>query len=229
MLYQQLFSTERNICSMTKVREEDIDRDGKYDNLNLEIEVPLVGNEMAHHVKLFLIFDYKLSLMTDFHMETMVFIEKGGSCLGGSRLDIFGDLRLVLKEPITPYTVDTRYNTPIFKTERENFDIPSILRDYSMRNMSTHVSPISALWTFGRAPSDPFIFTVTINYPEEQVIFHASIFKGLQWAWIQYATLLLPFLYATRTLCSWVFKNGIISAGVVMDPPLMKNFPKKMY
>ncbi|XP_046384694.1 transmembrane protein 231-like [Ischnura elegans] len=227
--FHPLTSTNRHICSVTKVIEEDVDRDGKNDKIDLELEIPLIGNEKVQYVKLFLLFDYKLTQLSDFTMETMGFIEKEGSCAGGSRLDIFGDLRLLLKEPLVPYAEDMRYDYPIFKADNDMIDIPSILRAYSTRNASTHIFPMNALWTIGRGPSDPFILTVSINYTDEQVMFHASIFKQILWVWIQYLALLLPFLYISKMLCSWAFKNGIISAGVVVDPPLIRNLPKKMY
>jgi hypothetical protein len=41
-------------------REEDNNRDGKYDELYFEIQVQLLQNQDAHAVTLFLLFDYKL-------------------------------------------------------------------------------------------------------------------------------------------------------------------------
>lgn len=41
-------------------REEDNNRDGKYDELYFEIQVQLLRNQVAHAVTLFLLFDYKL-------------------------------------------------------------------------------------------------------------------------------------------------------------------------
>jgi hypothetical protein len=41
-------------------REEDNNRDGKYDELYFEIQVQLLQNQAAHAVTLFLLFDYKL-------------------------------------------------------------------------------------------------------------------------------------------------------------------------
>jgi hypothetical protein len=41
-------------------REEDNNRDGKYDELYFEIQVQLLQNQDVHAVTLFLLFDYKL-------------------------------------------------------------------------------------------------------------------------------------------------------------------------
>jgi hypothetical protein len=41
-------------------RQEDNNRDGKYDELYFEIQVQLMQNQVAHAVTLFLLFDYRL-------------------------------------------------------------------------------------------------------------------------------------------------------------------------
>jgi hypothetical protein len=58
-------------CNVFKVwilfvqsREEDNNRDGKYDELYFEIQVQLLQNQAAHGVTLFLLFDYRLYVRT---------------------------------------------------------------------------------------------------------------------------------------------------------------------
>ncbi|KAG8235417.1 hypothetical protein J437_LFUL015873 [Ladona fulva] len=225
----QFTTTEKNICSANKVLEEDIDKDGKYDYLSIEIQVPLTATEVVYHVKMFLLFDYRLSLTSNFQMESMGFIEKSSSWAGGARLDIYGDLRLHLKEPITSHGTDSRYNKTIFKAEQEVTNIQSVLDEYTRRNVSTHIFPVNALWTFGRSSTDPFILTAKIHYPEEQVVFYTSIFEALKWAWIQYLAFLWPFLYAFQVICSWVFKHRLINAGITFDPPINYGTHKKFF
>lgn len=46
--------------SLFQTREEDYNKDGKYDELNFQMEIQLKNTEAIFSVKLLLIFDYKL-------------------------------------------------------------------------------------------------------------------------------------------------------------------------
>lgn len=56
------FTYEFNYCSVVKAKEEDNNRDGKPDELSIEIKVSLPDNLSIYSVQLILIFDYVLQV-----------------------------------------------------------------------------------------------------------------------------------------------------------------------
>lgn len=59
-------------CSIVKVKELDINNDGKSDEIDFEIEIQLRDDEELFALKLLLLFDYRLSVSTIILYKTLL-------------------------------------------------------------------------------------------------------------------------------------------------------------
>ncbi|GFO05915.1 transmembrane protein 231 [Plakobranchus ocellatus] len=106
--YNNLLQSRLRI-PIVKAREEDPNRDGKYDKLNLDIEVPMLATDRVVGAKLLLFFYYRLRRFSQFHMESLAYIEYSSGVPGAS-LQVFGDLSLQQKQLLGHKGTDKRYN-----------------------------------------------------------------------------------------------------------------------
>lgn len=205
---------EHNHCTMIKSREEDNNRDGKYDELYFEIQVQLLQNQDAHAVTLFLLFDYKLYKMSSFQMESLGVIHYSSS-LPGARFDVVADLRLTQKQLLHNRGRDVRFNKTVMNMEDifpESFSLHTLLKNYAKRNVSTILKNVYPLWTVGRPADEPFFITAIIHYPEETILYKPGFWQIMKWAWIQYVSVLVIFMCVFRTVKSYVFQNQLITS-----------------
>lgn len=76
--------------------------------------------------------------------------------------------------------------------------------------MSTRFTNNYALWSYGRAPSDPFILSAQINYEVATVLYKPGFWQEIKWAWMQYFPVLVPFILLFRKIKSFIFSNHVI-------------------
>ncbi|GLH16793.1 Transmembrane protein 231 [Gryllus bimaculatus] len=211
--FSYLRSTDHNEghCAIVKSREIDNDDDGKYDELSIEFSVVLESTAI-YGIKLLLVFDYKLHAMSSLQMESLGYLQHSAG-LPGARFDATADLHLVQRKPLNSYGRDLKYNTSIIANENtlyQRFDLSTILKEYGRRRVSTILSNIYSLWTAGLSSDGPFILTVIIHYPEQNFIYRPRFWQVVKWAWMQYISVLLVFLYVFKSVKTYVFRNRLI-------------------
>ncbi|KAK6619054.1 hypothetical protein RUM44_003436 [Polyplax serrata] len=215
------FTKEFDRCSVIKSREEDNNRDGKYDELLMEIEVDMSSNIEIYTIYLIIVFDYVLQKQCLLQMESLGIVQFT-SGLPGSRFDYTGDLRLVQKQLLVTRGRDLRYNHSVFipnDNGEYDFNLNRIIRNYAKRTVSTRLDNSYQMWTSGVLLNEPFRINLNINYPEESVKYKPSFWHVMKWAWIQYFSLLFIFLNLFQRVKCYVFSNHII--------PTMKDIPWK--
>ena len=79
--------------------ENDIDRDGKMDTVEITLTMPLDRGETVQHASAMLFFDYQLGDGMSVDMEGVVFVD-GSSPISGQSMWVAGDLRLRQLKPI---------------------------------------------------------------------------------------------------------------------------------
>jgi hypothetical protein len=79
--------------------ENDIDRDGKTDTVEVTLTMPLDRGETVQHASAMLFFDYQLGDGMSVDMEGVVFVD-GSSPISGQSMWVGGDLRLRQLKPI---------------------------------------------------------------------------------------------------------------------------------
>ena len=87
-------------------REEDTNRDGILDSMDMEIRMPLRQDEEVVSVNLMLVFDVKLYTYSWLSMSGLVHVQSGG--WAGSGLNVVGDINIVQKQPLAHRGRDNR-------------------------------------------------------------------------------------------------------------------------
>ncbi|XP_069822253.1 transmembrane protein 231 isoform X3 [Dendropsophus ebraccatus] len=195
------------------VREEDKNQDGKMDQLIFNLELPLLPVENVYGVQLILTFSYQLYRMSTFVMQSMAFIQYT-SPIPGAKLSINGDLRLQQRQPLGHQGLDTTYNVSVINGTSpfaSSYDLTNIISAYQERNVTTVLSTPNPVWLVGRGTSDPFVINAVIRYPVETISYQPGFWEMIKYAWIQYVSVLLIFLWVFERVKIFVFQNQVFT------------------
>ncbi|XP_056381814.1 transmembrane protein 231 [Hyla sarda] len=195
------------------VREEDQNQDGKMDQLNFNLELPILAVENVYGVQLILTFSYQLYRMSTFVMQSMAFIQYT-SAVPGAKLYINGDLRLQQRQPLRHQGLETTYNISVINGTSpfaSSYDLTNIISAYQERNVTTFLSNPNPIWLVGRGTSDPFVINAVIRYPVETISYQPGFWEMIKYAWIQYVSVLLIFLWVFERVKIFVFQNQVFT------------------
>ncbi|NWJ01526.1 TM231 protein, partial [Crypturellus undulatus] len=217
---------ERLRVPLVSTREEDKNQDGKMDQLHFKLELPLQPAEYVVGVQLILVFSYQLHRMSTFVMQSMAFLQFF-SPLPGSHLYVNGDLKLNQKQLLNHCGLDTRYNVSVINGTSpfaSDYDLTNIIAAYQDRNVTTVLSNPNPVWMTGRAADTPFIINATIHYPVE---YQPGFWEMIKFAWIQYVSILLIFLWVFGRIKIFVFQNQVLTTTPIS--PLLPVSPLSTY
>lgn len=220
--FNNLQGTNLRIPSIS-VREEDQNQDGKFDQLSLALGLPLQSTEQVYSVQLILTFSYQLFRMSTFVMQCMAFIQHS-SPVPGSQLYINGDLRLQQRQPLSHRGINTRYNVSVINGSSpfaSAYDLTNIIGTYQERNVSTLLSNPNPVWTMVRAAGTPFQINAVIRYPMEVITYQPGFWEMIKFAWVQYVSVLLIFLWVFERIKIFVFQNQVLPTVAV--PPFKQH------
>ncbi|XP_031471440.1 transmembrane protein 231 [Phasianus colchicus] len=198
---------------LVSTREEDKNQDGKTDQLHFKLELPLQPTEHVVGVQLILIFSYHLYRMSTFVMQSMAFLQFF-SPVPGSQLYANGDLKLNQRQLLNHCGLDTRYNVSVVNGTSpfaSDYDLKNIIAAYRDRNVTTVFSDPNPIWMTGRAANTPFIIDATIHYPVEVILYQPGFWEMIKFAWIQYVSILLIFLWVFGRIKMFVFQNQVFA------------------
>ncbi|NP_001344277.1 transmembrane protein 231 isoform X1 [Mus musculus] len=201
-------------------REEDRNQDGKMDVLYFKLELPLQPTEHVLGVQLILTFSYQLHRMSTFEMQSMAFLQSSFA-VPGSQLYVNGDLRLQQKQPLSYRGLDIRYNVSVINGTSpfaQDYDLTHIVAAYQERNVTTVLSDPNPIWLVGRAAEAPFVIHAVIRYPTEVISYQPGFWEMIKFAWIQYVSILLIFLWVFERIKIFVFQNQVVTSIPVAVP-----------
>ncbi|XP_004209343.2 transmembrane protein 231 isoform X1 [Hydra vulgaris] len=198
------------------VRSYEVDQnlDGKNDFMKFEVQTPVLDNELIQSIQLLLFFDYRLYTYSNLQMESLAFISFQ-TCIPGSEFKSNGVLKFVQKYPLPHRGSLTKYDVPIIDSTSQNildFDLHNILSSYQTRNISTTFVGSYPVWRGQPSASVPFSVKLHIEYPEETIIYHPGFWQLIKFAWIQYLSILLVFIYFFHKVKTFVYKNQIFDS-----------------
>eukprot|EP00040_Diaphanoeca_grandis_P030615 m.181354 g.181354 ORF g.181354 m.181354 type:complete len:315 (-) comp32059_c0_seq3:72-1016(-) len=199
--------------------EHDENLDGIYDWLDIEAEIPLEDDERLSGVSVLLTFDYQLKEMVNLRMESVAFFDYTGVG-SGSELSVDGPLVLKQKDSLSWSGTRTVYNTPVINTsstDAESFDFAKVLRDYANRNETTVYEPSFAVWKADRGAGQPFTLKMRVRYDSQRLCFRPQFLQELKFGWIQYLSILVPFIVWFDYVRWFVFSNNIVSSVTQLD------------
>lgn len=220
--FNSLLQSNLRIPQVTSY-ELDVNRDGLNDELSLNISLPLTSTEQVVRTQLIVIFDYKLFRMSRFQMESLIYVSQS-SPLSGSGVKVIGDLNMYQRTPLFHRGVDSRYNYSIINSGSSfasDYDIFSILRNYSQRNVTTRLENSYSVWTPGRIATQPFTLNLTVSYPTEIIVYQPGFWELIKWGWVQYSTILLLFLWVFKRINRTVFEGNVFNT--VMQQPKVRH------
>ncbi|XP_016351560.1 transmembrane protein 231-like [Sinocyclocheilus anshuiensis] len=214
--FNRLIGDNLRIPSVS-VQEEDRDQDGKSDFLVLQINIPLKPEEQMFGIQLLLTFSYQLFRMSTVVMQTLAFVQHS-SPVPGSQLFICGDLKLNQRTPLPHRGLHSTYNVSLIDGSSlfaSTYDLPNIIRLYQQRNLTTYLSGVIPVWTVGRAANSPFQISAQINYTVEIITYRPGFWEMIKFAWIQYVSVLLIFLWVFQHIQTFVFQNQVLPTTAV--------------
>ncbi|NWY56363.1 TM231 protein, partial [Chionis minor] len=201
---------ERLRVPLLWAREEDKNQDGKMDQLHFKLELPLQPTEHVVGVQLILLFSYQLYRMSTLVMQSMAFLQFF-SPVPGSQLYMNGDLKLNQRQLLNYCGLDTRYNVSVVNGTSpfaRDYDLTNIIAAYRERNVTTVFSDPNPVWMTGRATDTPFIINATIRYPP-------GFWEMIKFAWIQYVSILLIFLWVFGRIKMFLFQNQVLTTTTI--------------
>jgi len=191
-------------------REEDINRDGLLDSLDMEIKMPLQQGEEIVSVSLILLFDVKLYKYSWVSMTGLVYLQSGG--WSGSGVNIVGDVDIVQRQPLAHRGRDNRFSASPVPENSEfptDFHIPTILKNYAERNVSIHLENSYQHWIVGQG-SQYFTISARLRYPEQTLTYTPGFWQVIKWGWVQYISILLVFMYLANGVKDFVFSKQVL-------------------
>lgn len=195
------------------VREEDDNQDGKHDRMLLQMTLPLSPEEQLYSLQLLLTFSYQLYRMSTVAMQSLVYMHFS-SAVPGARLFVSGDLRLQQKAPLPHRGLYNIYNVSVIDGSSpfaRAYELEHIIRKYQQRNLTTVLSNSMPVWTPGRAAAAPFELSLEIRYPLEVITYRPGFWETIKFAWIQYVSVLLVFLWVFQRIKTFVFERQILT------------------
>lgn len=86
--------------------------------------------------------------------------------------------------------------------------------------VTTVLSCPSPVWIIGRAAGAPFHINAVIRYPVEVISYRPGFWETIKFAWIQYVSVLLVFLWVFSRIQTFVFQNQVL---LTVPAPLLKS------
>ncbi|XP_060933325.1 transmembrane protein 231 [Limanda limanda] len=198
---------------LVSVREEDTNQDGKFDLLTFKLQLPLTAEEQVTSVQLLLSFSYQLFRMSTVVMQSLVYVQHSSS-VPGAKLFLSGDLRLQQRTPLPHRGLYNIYNVSVIDGSSpfaSAYDLEDIIRRYRERNLTTVLSCPMPVWTVGRAAGSPFELNAVIRYPVEVITYRPGFWETIKFAWIQYVSVLLIFVWLFERIQRFVFQNQVLT------------------
>ncbi|KAM6937822.1 transmembrane protein 231 [Xenentodon cancila] len=195
------------------VREEDLNEDGKLDLLCFQLQLPLKPDEQVYSVQLLITFSYQLFRMSTVVMQSLAFVEHS-SPVPGAKLFVSGDLRLQQRTPLPHRGLYNVYNVSVIDGSSpfaNAYDLENIMGSYQKRNLTTVLSCPMPIWTVGRAAGSPFELKAEIRYPTEVISYRPGFWETIKFAWVQYVSVLLIFLWVFERIQRFVFQNQVLA------------------
>uniref|UniRef100_A0A8C5SBB8 Transmembrane protein 231 n=1 Tax=Laticauda laticaudata TaxID=8630 RepID=A0A8C5SBB8_LATLA len=223
--FNRLLGTRLRV-PLVSAREEDSNQDGVTDLLRFQLELPLLPSERVVGIQLLLTFSYELHRMSTFVMQSMAFLQSF-SPVPGSQVCVNGDLKLHQRQPLHHAGLDSRYNVSVINSTSpfaQDYDFVNIVETYQKRNVTTVLSGPSPIWVTGRSPDQPFVIQAFIHYPMELIVYQPGFWEMMKFAWMQYISILLIFLWIFERIKIFLLRNQVLNMVPMSPLPLLLSY-----
>jgi hypothetical protein len=207
------------IPATTTTASYDIDGDGLIDQFSISFDLIFSSpSTVITNINIWLIFQYQLSKKQLINMETMALISiiPPSSISTNSNLNItvYGQLLFQQQQGIQRAGNDSTYNQSIIDVENlsSSPDLNAILDDYFTRKYYTTYETQYTWITPRTTPTDTSKLTVTVvvNNGRQAIRYVPGFWQDFKWGWIQYISVLFPFMIVFNRLKLFVFSNHLV-------------------
>ncbi|XP_012275388.1 transmembrane protein 231 [Orussus abietinus] len=196
-------------CTLIKVQEADTNNDGLKDVLKFEAhfytDVPI------RSMKLLLFFNYNLTKLVQTAMETMAVVDY---TLPYPVQEIYfvSDLKLRQKSVLQKDNIHNLYNQSI---DLDDLTVHQLLIDNAKKALTVQITNTEFTWHTGFSNDREFLVQGEIFYLQVPIYYQVDIWEDLKWAWMQYVSILLVFIYITKRCLYIAFTGGYLKSYIV--------------
>ncbi|KAK5646602.1 hypothetical protein RI129_005066 [Pyrocoelia pectoralis] len=198
-------------CPLLKVAEIRKNNHDKIDELQFSITVDINTLKMVSFY-LMLTLDYALHTVCPMKMQSAIIVYN--NCQNTPKeINLSAQLGLLQFTPLGchQHRTNNRYNYPIVNDKEEiisKFDIARILQSYNTRNISTRL--INMYTTYATGKSSEFTLNLRVQYPTHHIYYTPGFWQEMKWAWIQFLSVFIIFLWITDKIMQYVFDNRLL-------------------
>lgn len=205
-----------------QARQDDVNRDGKNDNIYLYLRVPLKSGEAIHHARFIMFFDYSLNDRVKLEMQTAAYFDHV-SVVPGGECTVYGKLQLSQNQVLeSNVAVRTLYNTPIIEPTVGGIDsieqvlFTTMLSNYHARNETTEFAQQNPVWVAGTGSE--FILKAYIKIPvDQQILYKPGILENLRYGILQYWAIYVVFAAVMNYAVRFIFTQQVFETRVRDD------------
>jgi transmembrane protein 231 len=196
----------------------DIDGDGLIDQFRISFDFEISSSSVIiRNINIWLIFQFELLEKQRINMETIALISIVPpytlTPASNTNLTVYGQLIFEQNNAIQSAGNDSTYNESIINTDSSSPppDLNSILDDYFTRKYYTSYQK-QYTWLTPRTSTDSNIITINVivNIGRQSIRYVPGFWQDFKWGWIQYISVLLPFLIVFNRLKLFVFSNHLV-------------------
>ncbi|KAJ0181969.1 hypothetical protein K1T71_002691 [Dendrolimus kikuchii] len=200
-------------CAEFHVQEYDYKKDGKNDMLYLNFKLLVPKGRSISSILILLGLDCQLQTLCPLHIQSLAVIHEKFT-LPPTGLKFYGDLYIyqIAHLPCLVNNVDTKYNSSVFKYERDGTEniIDLMLSEYFNREVITQVKPLFSRSEDGHTGAINIIINVRI--PETLIRYTPNALQELIWAWPQYLSLVVLFYWFFKRIKRFIFNKRLLMA-----------------
>lgn len=213
----QIYSNEFR-PSVRTILEIDENEDGYNDELNFEIYISgIASTESIQSVKLLLLFNNSLAIYQNSRFESIGYLETY-TTKKSSQLALSGELEFWQSNIFQDKTIDNQYNYLALNQSNldlELLNIPNIVEQYNSRLYGTKLRHDFVSWSNPLA--EGFRIEAKIRYQPFKLVYVPAFWEQFKYGWIQYISVLIPFLFVFRLVKIFIFENQLVPT-IVSNP-----------
>ncbi|XP_020283112.1 transmembrane protein 231-like isoform X2 [Pseudomyrmex gracilis] len=196
-------------CTLVKVLENDLNRDGQKDSL--KFEAYFYTNKPVKSLRLLLFFNFQLKHLIQATIESVGVFDQVLN-QEAQEIRFFGDLELRQKGLLRSEGLYENYNHSI---ELADYSLPDLLLYTFNRKFSARITNERVTWRAGFSSDETVAVIGELFYAENFIFYQPSVWEELKWAWIQYLSCLLVFAYVAKHVLVFLFTNRYLSTYIV--------------
>lgn len=209
------FTSNYYSTTLRTATPRDIDGDSIIDQHTIALSLISSGlNIQDSTVNLWLIFQYQLNQYSAISMETLglISLKAPPTLSANTNVTIYGQLNFQQRDPVSNHPDISSIPSSIINYGTYSLVPPfdEILNNYTSRNYFTTFEQNYVQWSPAGTDDPQLTITVILNTSLQSIRYVPSFWKEFRWAWIQYVTILLPFLYVMNKVKEFVFSNRLV-------------------